>query len=45
MGEFGSVTHTTLAEIWEGAPYRDLVASAPTRAECASCALRRPGGV
>jgi MoaA/NifB/PqqE/SkfB family radical SAM enzyme len=45
MGEFGSVTHTTLAEIWEGAPYRDLVASAATRAECASCALRRPGGV
>jgi MoaA/NifB/PqqE/SkfB family radical SAM enzyme len=44
MGAFGSVTHATLAELWEGAAYRDLVASAAARAECASCPFRRPGG-
>ena len=45
MGTFGSVRETTLAAIWEGAAYRELVASSASHPECARCALRRPGGV
>lgn len=45
MGAFGSVTDRPLSEIWEGAQYRELVASGPSRVECAACTLRRRGGV
>jgi MoaA/NifB/PqqE/SkfB family radical SAM enzyme len=44
--ELGASLHdATLGEIWQGPDYRALVAEHDSRAECARCAFRRPGGM
>ncbi len=44
LGDLGSLRERTLGQIWEGRPYRDLVAEWPGREPCRRCSFRRPGG-
>lgn len=44
LGEFGNLHETGLMEIWNGTPYRELVASYRSRTLCLSCNMRRPVG-
>ncbi len=45
LGRFGSIHSQPLGAIWEGRPYRALVAGHASAGPCARCSLRRPGGV
>jgi MoaA/NifB/PqqE/SkfB family radical SAM enzyme len=45
LGSFGGLRDRPLLEVWESEPYRALVRDHRQRPECASCALRRPGGL
>jgi glycosyltransferase involved in cell wall biosynthesis/MoaA/NifB/PqqE/SkfB family radical SAM enzyme len=42
LGEFGSLHHRGLLEIWRSDPYRSLVAGYRTRTLCTTCTMRRP---
>lgn len=42
LGEFGSLHERGLMEIWNGAEYRQLVATYRNRALCLSCNMRKP---
>jgi glycosyltransferase involved in cell wall biosynthesis/MoaA/NifB/PqqE/SkfB family radical SAM enzyme len=42
LGEFGSLHHRGLLEIWRSEPYRSLVAGYRTRTLCTTCTMRRP---
>ncbi|MRG91565.1 glycosyltransferase [Polyangium spumosum] len=44
LGEFGSLDHRGLMEIWNGAAYRRLVATYRTRGLCLGCNMRKPVG-
>ncbi|HET6436974.1 MAG TPA: radical SAM protein [Anaeromyxobacter sp.] len=44
LGQFGSVGHTTLGELWAAPAFADFVAGVPQHPVCASCPFRRPGG-
>ena len=45
MGAFGSLADSSLTEIWEGGAYRELVATYASHPVCASCPMRRRGGL
>ncbi|MEI6233989.1 MAG: glycosyltransferase [Planctomycetota bacterium] len=42
LGEFGNVNTTGIGEIWDGEPYRKLVAGYSSRSLCHTCNMRRP---
>lgn len=42
LGDFGTVPERGILDIWNGRPYRDLVAGYGSRALCRSCNMRRP---
>lgn len=42
LGEFGNLEERTLAAIWNGAEYEQLVASYASRSLCRGCNMRRP---
>lgn len=42
LGSFGAVQDQGLAAIWQGTPYRALVAGYRTRDLCRTCTMRRP---
>ena len=42
LGEFGDLHASSFRDIWEGAPYRQLVATYPKLALCQGCNMRRP---
>jgi glycosyltransferase involved in cell wall biosynthesis/MoaA/NifB/PqqE/SkfB family radical SAM enzyme len=42
LGEFGNLNEKTLMEIWNGADYRNLMATYKTRSLCSGCNMRRP---
>jgi glycosyltransferase involved in cell wall biosynthesis/MoaA/NifB/PqqE/SkfB family radical SAM enzyme len=42
LGEFGSLHHQGIVEIWKGAAYRDLKASYRNRSLCMGCNMRKP---
>ncbi|MDC3961053.1 glycosyltransferase [Polyangium jinanense] len=44
LGEFGSLRAQGLLEIWNGEPYRRLVATYRTRGLCLGCNMRKPVG-
>jgi glycosyltransferase involved in cell wall biosynthesis/pyruvate-formate lyase-activating enzyme len=44
LGEFGALNEQGLFAIWEGEPYRRLLAGYRTRALCLGCNMRRPVG-
>lgn len=43
LGNFGNVTDGGLMAIWQGKPYRDLMANHLQKPLCQTCTLRRPG--
>ncbi|MCA9527951.1 MAG: glycosyltransferase [Myxococcales bacterium] len=44
LGEFGDLGTQSLMAIWNGEPYRELVATYRNRALCLSCNMRKPAG-
>ena len=42
LGDFGNLHDRELMEIWDGKPYRNLIASYRNRALCLGCNMRRP---
>ncbi|HTN51045.1 MAG TPA: radical SAM protein [Anaeromyxobacter sp.] len=44
LGSFGSVADVPLGALWEGEPYRRLLAGYAAHPICAACPFRRPGG-
>ena len=44
LGEFGNVQKQAFTDIWNGTPYRDLVAGYRNRHLCFGCTMRKPVG-
>lgn len=44
LGEFGDLHKQGFMEIWNGEPYRELVATYRNRTLCLSCNMRKPAG-
>ena len=44
LGDFGNLHEQGIMDIWNGEPYRRLVATYRNRALCIGCNLRRPAG-
>ncbi len=42
LGDFGNLNDRDLSEIWEGQPYRQLVATYKSKRLCKGCNMRRP---
>lgn len=44
LGDFGNLNEHGIMDIWNGEPYRTLVATYRNRALCIGCNMRRPAG-
>ena len=44
LGDFGNLHERGIMDIWNGEPYRSLVATYRNRALCIGCNMRRPAG-
>ena len=44
LGDFGNVNNTSLYDIWQGDPYRDLQSGYMEKPLCQGCNMRRPEG-